>query len=108
MVDICNILNLEAKECPGNIEFNCNINRSRNYYVPKKTHRVPVDGNCLFSSLAYWTAGCSDNCHVMRKCIVESMVNTLKETCRKFKDNKYPNTERNRVDYLNKTNVKSK
>ena len=35
------------------------------------------------------------------------MSSSLKEKCGKFINNKYPNTYRNTIDYINKTNMKN-
>ena len=79
-----------------------------NYYIPSRTYCILGDGNCLFSSLAYSVTGSSDNCHIIRKCIVDGMSSSLKEKCGMFINNKYPNTYRSALDYLNKTNMRSK
>ena len=78
-----------------------------NYYIPSKTYCIHGDDNCLFSWLAYSVTGCSDNCHIIRKCIVDAMSSSLKEKCGKFINNKYPNTYRSALDYLNKTSMRS-
>ena len=43
----------------------------------------------------------------MRKCILDGMSSLLEEKCGKFINNKYPNTYRNAIDYIYKTNMEN-
>ena len=106
-LDICNTLQLNVRVSLGTNSLNSHIHKPLNYYIPSRTHCIPGDGNCLFSSLAYSVTSCSDNCHIIRKCILDGMSSSLKEKCGKFINNKYPNTYRNTIDYINKTNMKN-
>ncbi|KAI6649826.1 hypothetical protein LOD99_6376 [Oopsacas minuta] len=104
-LDICNTL-LNVRVSLGINNINSQMNRPLNYYIPSRTQYIPGDGNGLFSSLAYSVSGSPDNSHIIRKCIVDSMSSSLKEKCGKFITNKYPNTYRNTIDYIYKTNIK--
>ena len=44
---------------------------------------------------------------ILRKCILDGMSSLLEEKCGKFINNKYPNTYRNTIDYINKTNMEN-
>ena len=106
-LDICNTLQLKIRVSLGTNSLKSHIHKPLNYYIPSRTHCTPGDGNCLFSSLAYSVTSCSDNCHIIRKYISDGMSSSLKEKCGKFINNKYPNTYRNTIDYINKTNMKN-
>ena len=80
-IDICNNLNFNVVISPVDSKINSNVKRPLNEYVPSKTYCVPGDGNCLFSSIAYWITGCSDNCHEIRKLIVESIYTIKTQGC---------------------------
>ena len=90
----------------GTNSLNCHIHKPLNYYIPSRMHCIPGDGNCLFSTLAY-SASCSDNCNIILECILDGMSSSLKEKCGKFITNKYPNTYRNTIDYINITNMEN-
>ena len=105
-LEICNTLRLNVRVSLGTNNLNNHMSMPLNYYIPSRTYCILGDGNCLFSSLAYSVTGCSDNCHIIRKCIVDGMSSSLKEKCGKFINNKYPNTYRSALDYLNKTSMR--
>ena len=66
-IDICNNRNFNVVISPVHSKINSNVKRPLNEYLPSKTYSVPGDGDCLFSSIAYWITSCSDNCHEIRK-----------------------------------------
>eukprot|EP00800_Vazella_pourtalesii_P014904 TRINITY_DN3901_c0_g1_i2.p1 TRINITY_DN3901_c0_g1~~TRINITY_DN3901_c0_g1_i2.p1 ORF type:complete len:184 (-),score=2.53 TRINITY_DN3901_c0_g1_i2:162-713(-) len=79
-------------------------------YIPSKTLHIPGDGNCLFSSLAYYMTGNIDTCNRIRTLIVDNMVGKLKGACNKFIMNKYPRTVinyRNVNDYVVKSKMRT-
>ena len=79
-------------------------------YFPSKTLHIPGDGNCLFSSLAYYMTGNIDTYNRIRALIVDNMVGKLKEPCNKFIINKFPRTAinyRNVNDYVVKSKMRT-
>ena len=88
-------------------DSNCRTNL--NDLIPSLMFPVPMDGNCLFSSLSYLITGSIDNHHQMRLIITDNMGGKFKATCDKFIRNKYPRSVinyRNTKDYITKSNMR--
>ena len=87
---------------------NNNNKTNLNDLFPSSMFQVPMDGNCLFTSLSYLITGSIENHQQMRLSITDNIMGTLSDVCNKFIRNKFPRSVinyRNSKDYIKKSNT---